>query len=112
MMKYIIVIFIFCITSCQLSQGYLIKYQVAGEATQAKIIYIDNGVNYEEVVALPWNKEIFIRDGILIGLFVSEIIGGEANASVLFIHNSGFNLYESKSSDREIIIKGVINSIL
>ena len=112
-MKAIFVVIIIFLSSCSISEGYLITYQVDGEATTAKVLYIDNGFNYEEEIVIPWEKNIFIPNGVQIGLYVYEIIGGEAEARVFFIHNGDLQLYGKKDSvNGQIIIKGVINSTL
>ena len=98
---------LFLLSSC--STPYLVKYSIAGGATEAKITYLNNGVSVTENITLPYSKETFTQD---IGIHIYNIIGGVVDCRVLFIHNSGWQMYKRVESDYEIIIKGRLNSVL
>jgi hypothetical protein len=111
-MKKIIFILLLLLPIVSCSNLYLIKYQIVGTATNARIEYMNNGVSVSEEIEIPYVKEIFLDSNRQIGIHIYNIVGGVAECNVLFIHNSGWQLYGTKESDYEIIIKGRLNSLL
>lgn len=110
MMRYIIFITVLLLSSC--SESYLVKYTLQGTATTADITYYDNGVNVSESISIPWSKEIFVRDGDMIGISAHNTSYGEMDCMILFYGNGNIQLYDRQVDDLYILIKGVIHSIL
>lgn len=113
-MKFIV--FIFCATllmSCDSQEGKYIRYSISGTAIEAKILYIDNGINIETIETLPWSKDIFIDDGDLVGISAFNKSEGKMNVRIFFMGNDGlWKVYKTGTSETFIMLKGIINSIL
>jgi hypothetical protein len=109
-MKYILLIIVLLLSSC--SESYLVKYTMQGTATTADITYYDNGNNVEESVTLPWSKEIFVRDGDLVGISAHNTSAGEMDCIIFFYGHGNIQTFERQKDEIYILIKGVIHSIL
>jgi len=106
------IMLLLCILFISCSESYLVKYSIQGTATTANVLYLYNGESVEESVILPWNKEMFIRDGEQIGLYVTNTSTGEIDCRVYFIGRGNWQTYKTEVSETSVIIKGVIHSTL
>lgn len=98
--------------SCNLHEGKYIRYSVSGSATDAKVLYLDNGINIEQVIALPWSKDIFISNNIMVGISAFNLSDGEIDGRILFMGNGDWKMYKRQIDENFIMIKGVIHSTL
>ncbi len=105
----ILLVVIVVLSSCNNFGGYIVEYELTGDATDVTVEYTpEEGIYATEVVTLPWSKEIYVRAGTRIRLHAMNAGTGTMYAVIYYKPDTRTMIYRSTHDSEDIRIQGII----